>query len=544
MSIRPPHANPATDELAELRQRLSELEKKADTLANDNRYLRELYNESPLPYQSLDENGCFLEVNHAWLNTLGYKSEEVLGKNFSEFLHPDWRIHFRENFPRFKAVGEILGVEFDIRKKDGRFISVSFTGKIGKDPQNHFQRTYCLFQDISAYKQDEAERQELQEQLLQAQKMESVGRLAGGVAHDFNNMLSVILGHTELMQENLSPSQPFYAQLEEIHKAAERSAKLTRQLLAFARKQTIAPRVLNLNDSVMGTLKMVQRLIAEDIDLDWQFDSGLWPVKMDPSQLDQVLVNLCVNARDAIPDVGKITIGTKNTRFDAAYCADHREYRPGQYIMLAVSDNGCGMDENVKSHLYEPYFTTKESGKGTGLGLATVYGIVKQNNGFINVYSEPGKGTTFKIYLPRYKNTEIVEQTGASAVMPSGHETILVVEDEASILTLTATMLEGLGYRVLPAGTPRGAIRLANGFDGVISLLLTDVVMPEMNGRDLARQMKPLLPNLKVLFMSGYTANVTVQHGLLEKGVEFIEKPFAKKDLADKIRSILDRDKQ
>ena len=537
MSIRPPCPDTSSLELTELRRRLSELTK-------ENAYLRELHENSPLPYQFLDEQGCFIEVNGAWLKSLGYKKEEVLGRNFSEFLHPDWQDHFRQNFPRFKAVGEILGVEFELRKKDGSFISVSFHGKIIKDAQNRFQQTYCLFQDISRHKQDEKQTQRLQEQLLQAQKMESVGRLAGGVAHDFNNMLGVILGHTEMMQEKLGPAEPFYAQLEEIHKAAERSAKLTRQLLAFARKQTIAPKVLDLNDAVAGMLKMVQRLIGEDIDLVWQPDGKLWPVKMDPSQLDQILANLCVNARDAIPDVGKVTIGTNNTIFDAAYCADHPGFRLGEYVMLAVSDNGCGMDEEIKSHLYEPFFTTKELGKGTGLGLATVYGIVQQNNGFINVYSEPGQGTTFKIYLPRHKAAAITEQTKVSAEMVGGHETILLVEDELSILTMTTIMLERLGYRILAAGTPQEAIRLANRFDGAISLLLTDVVMPEMNGRDLAGQMTALFPNLKVLFMSGYTANVIVQHGVLEKGVEFIEKPFSQKDLAGKIRSVLDQNRQ
>ena len=544
MSIYPPQNNHAAGELTELRQRLAELEKQAAALANDNRYMRELYHNSPLPYQSLDENGGFLEVNEAWLNTLGYTREEVLGKNFSEFLHPEWQDHFRENYLRFKALGEVAGVEFEMRKKDGSFISVSFNGKIGKDAQGRFRQASCLFQDISASKEDEIERQNLQAQLMQAQKMESVGRLAGGVAHDFNNMLSVILGHTEMMQEKLNPAEPLYAQLEEIHKAAERSTKLTRQLLAFARKQTIAPQVLDLNDAVAGMLKMVQRLIGEDIDLVWQPDARLWPVKIYPSQLDQILANLCVNSRDAIPDVGKLTIGTQNAHFDAGYCAVHRGFQLGEYVMLAISDNGCGMDESVKSHLYEPYFTTKELGKGTGLGLATVYGIVKQNRGFINVYSECGQGTTFKIYLPRHQEAGITQPAGIQAVITGGDETILLVEDEPSILTVTTIMLQRLGYNVLPAGTPREAIRLANQFDGAISLLLTDVVMPEMNGRDLAGQMISFFPNLKVLFMSGYTSNVIVQHGVLDKGVEFIEKPFANKELAAKIRGILDRKRQ
>ena len=306
--------------------------------------------------------------------------------------------------------------------------------------------------DITERKRAEAEREKLQAQLIQAQRMESVGRLAGGVAHDFNNMLGVILGYTELALNKVDASSPLHADLVQVQKAAERSAEITRQLLAFARKQTISPRVLDLNETVEGMLKMLRRLIEENIDLVWQPKGGLWPVKMDPTQIDQILANLCVNARDAIAGAGKLIIETGMVTLDEAYCAEHAGFVPGDYVLLAVSDNGCGMDPETLSHLFEPFFTTKEVGKGTGLGLATVYGIVKQNNGFINAYSEPEKGTTFKIYLPRHAGErESIAAWGTTDIPRGNGEIVLVVEDDAAILELTQTMLTGFGYRVLEA---------------------------------------------------------------------------------------------
>jgi signal transduction histidine kinase/ActR/RegA family two-component response regulator len=382
----------------------------------------------------------------------------------------------------------------------------------------------------------------VQEQLIQAQKMESVGRLAGGVAHDFNNMLGVILGHTELMQHGLDPSGKIYTGLEQIRNAAQRSSNLTRQLLTFARKQTIAPKVLDLNNAVAGMLDMVRRLIGEDIDLVWQPVANLWPVKIDPSQLDQILANLCINARDAISGVGKISIETDMVLLDEAYCKDHRGFQPGEYVQLSVSDNGCGMDRNTLSHIYEPFFTTKELGKGTGLGLATVYGIVKQNNGFINVYSEPATGTVFRIYLPRHNDAaEPVQTAVQDKPVKQGDETILLVEDEAAIRDLIKETLESLGYTVVPADTPGEAIRLANEQRNRVDGLVTDVVMPKMNGRDLAEQIASLCPGVKTLYMSGYTSNVIAHHGILDKGVHFIEKPFSRKSLAAKLREVLDQ---
>jgi CheY-like chemotaxis protein len=310
--------------------------------------------------------------------------------------------------------------------------------------------------------------------------------------------------------------------------------------LAFARKQTIDPKVLDLNVTVEGMLNMLRRLIGEDIDLAWLPKAGLWPVKMDPSQIDQILANLCVNARDAISGVGKITIETRKASLDEAYCADNAGFVPGEYVLLVVSDDGCGMDDEILEKIFEPFFTTKGLGKGTGLGLATVYGIVKQNNGFINVYSEPGKGTTLTIYLPRHAGQ--AEETTAEniAQIPAGRgETVLIVEDEPTIIETVKKMLERLGYQVLSADTPSGAIRLAKDSNGLIDLLITDVVMPEMNGRELANELQAAHPEIKTLFMSGYTSNVIAHQGVLEAGVNFIQKPLSLRELALKIRAIL-----
>jgi signal transduction histidine kinase/CheY-like chemotaxis protein len=394
--------------------------------------------------------------------------------------------------------------------------------------------------DITERKRSEENQLQLREQLIQAQKMETVGRLAGGVAHDFNNMLSVILGYTEMALHDVAPKTRLDDYLRQIYSAARHSADITRQLLAFARKQTIAPKILDFNDAVSGMLTMVRRLIGEDIDLIWLPAATIWPIKMDPSQLDQILANLCINARDAISGVGKITIETENIAFDETDRVHPPGSAAGEYVMLAQSDNGCGIDKETLTHIFEPFFTTKQTGQGTGLGLATVYGIVKQNNGFIDVSSEPGRGTTFKIYLPRHQGrTEQKEEGDAEQEEAGGNETILLVEDEPAILALTEAMLVSLGYTVLSANTPTDAIHLAKSYIGPIQLLFTDVIMPEMNGRDLAGHIMPLFPHLKVLFMSGYTANVIAHHGMLDPGVQFIEKPFSKKDLADKIRHVL-----
>jgi CheY-like chemotaxis protein len=356
-----------------------------------------------------------------------------------------------------------------------------------------------------------------------------------------HNMLGVIIGHTEIAIDLVDPAEPLHASLAEILKAAQRSADLTRQLLTFARKQTVLPKVLDLNKTMEGMLTMLRRLIGEDIALNWQPGTNLWPVKVDPSQVDQILANLCINARHAIKGVGNLSIETGNCTIDEAYCTNHPGTKPGEYVLLSVSDNGCGMDKETLAHIFEPFFTTKGVGEGTGLGLATVDGIVHQNNGFINAYSEQGQGTTFTIYLPRH--VEQNEQTlpkGITETALGGQETILLVEDEPAILKMTTMMLESLGYTVLAANKPVDALRLAREHTGEIRLLITDVVMPEMNGRDLVENLLNLYPELKILFMSGYTADIIAHNGILDERANFIQKPFSTNDLALKVREVLE----
>jgi len=388
--------------------------------------------------------------------------------------------------------------------------------------------------------QNQKKREKLEAQLIQAQKMESIGRLAGGVAHDYNNISSIIIGYSELALEKVKKDDELYDNLTQIYSAAKRSADITRQLLAFARQQTVSPKVFNLNDTVENMLKMLKKLIGEDVDLAWLPGADLGQIKIDPSQIDQILVNLCVNARDAIADVGKVTIETENVLLDEAYCDDHAESVEGEFVMLVVSDDGCGISSENLDKLFDPFFTTKDIGKGTGLGLATVYGIVKQNNGFINVYSEVDKGTTFKIYLPRHsEKIENDQNEIAEQFLLSQGETLLLVEDDLSILKLVERMLKSLGYTVLPVNTPNEAIAKAEGHKDPIHILVTDVVMPEMNGRELSEELKKQYPNLKTVFMSGYTANVIAQRGVLEDGIHFIQKPFSKNELAKTIRRTL-----
>ncbi|MDR3630660.1 MAG: PAS domain S-box protein [Desulfocapsaceae bacterium] len=406
------------------------------------------------------------------------------------------------------------------------------------------EKNIIFVTNLSERKLAEEAQAKLQAQLTHAQKMESVGRLAGGVAHDFNNMLGVIIGNTEMALDKVDPQQNIYRDLQEVLKAARRSADLTRQLLTFARKQAITPRILDLNETVQGMLTMLQRLIGEDITLAWQPEADLWPVEIDPSQVDQILANLCVNSRDAITGIGRVIIETGITSIDEKYSAVDPDCIPGDYTLLAVSDNGCGMNKEVMKNLFEPFFTTKEVGKGTGLGLATIYGIVKQNNGFINVFSEPGRGSVFKIYLPRYTGcSSQAEDEELAKIAPRGSQTILVVEDEAAILRMTTSQLRLLGYTVLSASTPGQAIRLATKTPGAIDLLLTDVVMPEMNGRVLAEKLFSIYPNLIFLFMSGYSPDTVAHYGVLEKGANFLQKPFSRKDLEIKVRLALEKGK-
>lgn len=480
-----------------------------------------------------DPAGAIQYVNPAFEQVTGYSREEVLGKS-PKILRSGMedKGFYRHIFETVSSGRTWEGRKVN-KRKDGTFYTEDATISPVRDASGLIVNYVVVSRDIT-------EHLRLADQFQQAQKLESVGRLAGGVAHDFNNMLGIILGYSEIALMQAGEDTTLHENLTQIRKAAARAADLTRQLLTFARKQIIDPRVLNVNAAVEGMLKMLRRLMGENLDLAWLPGKGLWPVKMDPTQVDQILANICVNARDAITDVGKVTIETENVVLDEAYCAAHVGFVPGEFVVLAVSDNGCGMDEETRKNVFEPFFTTKEMGKGTGLGLSTVYGIVKQNNGFINVYSEPGRGTTFKIYLPRHEG---MVETGAAREVEFTQgrgETVLLVEDDQRMLEMSKRLLEALRYTVLAAATPTEAMRLAGEHAGKIDLLMTDVVMPEMNGRELAGRLLASRPGLKCLFMSGYTANAISHHGVLEEGVQFIQKPFSMKDLAAKVRMALD----
>jgi two-component system cell cycle sensor histidine kinase/response regulator CckA len=508
---------------------------------------RSIIEASPLPLAMNDEHGNIIFLNREFVRAFGYTMSDIpTVEEWWPRAYPDphYRQSIVEAWGRNLAEARRTNSPFTpmeiyvVRKNGSAGTYICTANSLG---ENLSGSHLVVFYDITERKKSEEEKAKLESQLQQSQKIEAVGRLAGGVAHDFNNMLGVIIGHSELALMKLEPSQPIYSSLTEIRKAAERSADLTRQLLAFARKQTIAPKVIDLNRAVTGMFNMLQRLIGENINLNLHSASNLWSVRVDPSQIDQMLANLCVNARDSIKDVGRITIETGNTFIDADYCATHAYVEPGEYVRLSVSDDGGGMDKETLAHIFEPFFTTKKVGEGTGLGLATVYGIIKQNNGFINVYSEPGHGTTFTIYLPRHKGESMeVLKESLPEPFPRGDETILLVEDESTILVMVAMMLEGQDYTVLTAGSAGEAIQLFKENPGKIQMLMTDVVMPDMNGRDLARELMSLNPQMKCLFMSGYTANVIAHHGVLDEGVYFIQKPFSLPDLSRKVREVLD----
>lgn len=487
---------------------------------------------------AIHDKGVIVDCNQGLSEITGYSMAELVGMDGLSLIAEKSRNDVMNNIlsgyeKPYESIGlHKNGKEFPLRLEAK---NIPYNGKILRVAE---------FRDISEQKQAEKEREKLQAQLIQAQKMESVGRLAGGVAHDYNNALSAIMGFTELAADDVDPTGPVRENLDEVLAAAKHATDITRQLLAFARKQVVAPRVFDLNENVEGLLKMLRRLIGENVDLAWLPKEDLWPVKIDPTQVHQILANLCINARDAIEDVGRISIETENITLDADYCADHAGFVPGEFVLLSVSDNGCGMEKELLDHVFEPFFTTKKTDKGTGLGLATIYGIVKQNNGFVNVYSEPGQGTIVKVYLPRHagKAENIPKEHGAK--IPKGYgETILLVEDDLSVLKLSKNILENLGYIVLAAGTPDDAIGLAEEHPDKIHLLVTDVIMPGMNGRELSERLQFLYPDLKHIFISGYTANVIAHHGVLEKGILFLQKPFSRTDLATTVRKALNNQK-
>jgi len=483
----------------------------------------------------LDADGRYIEVGPTATDLLYRQPEEVLGKTLADVLPEDLAQVGLECIQDVLAHGTRRLLDYCLEIKN---CAVWFTASISPFTN---ERVLWVARDVTERKQAELESDKLREQLIQAHKMESVGRLAGGVAHDFNNMLGVIIGHTEMALERLKPEEPVYGDLQDVRKAAQRSAELTHQLLTFARKQTIAPKVLDINKTVDGMLSMLRRLIGESIELFWRPGFGLLQIKMDPSQVDQILANLCVNARDAIDGTGEIIIATESMTITEEDCSSIPECKAGDYVLLSVNDNGCGMDEQTIASLFEPFFTTKEVGKGTGLGLATVYGIVRQNSGFITVDSSIDNGSTFRVYLPSHnEEPEAKTHNAPSAPARHGKEIILLVEDEPAILKMTTKMLSSLGYTVMAAANPGEAQSIAEENAGRIDLLITDVIMPQTNGRELTNRLIGSQPDLRVLFMSGYTASIIDQHGVLKEDKFFLQKPFSLQELSAKVRRVLD----
>jgi len=472
-------------------------------------------------------------------NSPSYK--EILGDpntlrgtdSFNE-IHPDDRDNVKRIFEETARTGVGQRAEYRFVLKDGSFRYIESQGSVIRNREGKPANILVVSRDVT-------ERKKLEQQLLQSQKMEAIGQLAGGVAHDFNNLLTVISGFGQLALESLADDAPNRGHLEQVLRASDRAASLTRQLLAFSRRQTLQPKVLNLNEVVTNVEKMLRRLIGENIELVAVPTTDLGRIKADAGQVEQVIMNLAVNARDAMPKGGKLTIETANVELDAAYARAHTVAKPGPYVMLAVSDTGSGMDKNTQAHIFEPFFTTKEKGKGTGLGLSTVYGIVKQSGGNIWVYSEPGRGTTFKVYFPEIQeDADVIETSGAAPRSLKGTENILVVEDEEPIRKLVRAVLESRGYNLLLARDGEEAIAISEGHKGPINIMLTDLVMPGLSGLELARRLAPKRPEMKMLYMSGYTDDTVVRNGLLESSVAFIQKPFTPDALARKVREVLD----
>lgn len=494
----------------------------------------------------VDLSGNVTFVNRAASSILGMTPQEMIGHLAHSLMHhkrPDGTDYPREECPIYSAFKDGAAcrvVDEVFWRKDGTSVPVEYTSTPIR-VNGQIQGAVVVFRDQSERLRAEQESAKLRAQLLQAQKMEAIGRLAGGVAHDFNNLLTAIDGYSHFLLSSFESSDPRRADIQEIRKAGERATSLTRQLLSFSRQQVPQQRVLNLNAVILSFERMLRRLIGEDIDLETSLSSDLWPVKADSSQIEQVVMNLAVNARDAMPQGGRLSIQTSNTELDANFAKTHIETVPGRYVMLSVTDTGSGMTPETQSRIFEPFFTTKEHGKGTGLGLAIIYGVVKQGGGTISVYSELGHGTSFKIYLP-----VTTEATGKDIPAPDriravrGSETVLIAEDDALVRPLILRTLSGLGYKVLVAGSPEEALQMAESHGGRIHLLLSDVVMPQMHGPALLERLSKLKPGLKVLYMSGYTGESAALQQLLKQGGTFIQKPMSPDDLGQKVREVLD----
>jgi two-component system cell cycle sensor histidine kinase/response regulator CckA len=527
--------------IRELEEAVSEHEKSEKGLQVQKAYLEQLLECAPEGIALADKNHRIIRTNAQFTRLFGYPPEETIGRVADDLIAPPEKSNEASDITRRVGRGEPIRVETVRRRKDGSPVFVELMAAPVWVGDDHVA-DYASYRDITERKRSEKELAGLQEQLRQSQKMEGLGRLAGGIAHDFNNLLTVIKGYADLSLLQLREGDPFWGHIKEIEKASDMAKDLTRQLLAFSRRQILQVKVLDLNSLVLDLEKMLHRILGEDIQLLTVLTEDLGRVRVDPGEIEQVIMNLAVNARDAMSSGGRLTIETENVELDEDYARTHVGVTPGPYVMLAVSDTGVGMSREVQEKAFEPFFTTKEKGKGTGLGLSTVYGIVKQSGGNIWISSEPLKGTTFKIYLPKVEGAlDPLHRRADSASLREGTEVVLLVEDETPVLDLVARFLRHQGYTVLEAADGEQALRIAEAHGKErIHLLLTDVVMPKMNGRELADRLKRLRPDLKVLFISGYTDNAIVRHGVLDAGVNFLQKPFSVATLGQKIRGALD----
>ncbi len=531
---------PHTVERALREWRLIESRRAAEAaLRESEERFRVLFESSPDACYIVTGEGNFSAVNRAAEEMLGYSRAELLGKTAIELnlIHPDSMPAAVQMAMDCHAGSASRPTELIIRHRSGSELTVESRAVPVRFPDGF--GILSTSRDISERKRAEAEQRRLEEQLRQASKMEAVGRLAGGVAHDFNNLLTGIRGFTDILLSGVSEHDAAHADLVEIQRATQRAAALTGQLLAFSRKQVVAPVVVDLNQLLSGAMRIVERLIGEDVQVLFKPGKGMRAVRVDPSGMEQVLINLAVNARDAMPQGGLLSIETAMAELDAAFCKGHLDARPGQHVLLSVRDTGLGMSAGVLSRLFEPFFTTKGPGRGTGLGLSIIYGIVQQGGGFVHVESDVGQGSTFRIYLPAVQDEPVVHVAQSEPELPRGSETILLVEDEVLVRSLVSKFLNGHGYRVLSAARGSEALQLASEHGARIDLLLSDVILPNMNGRQIYEKLTETMPDLRVLFMSGYTENIIAPHGVLEAGFYFVQKPFSLKELARKVREAL-----
>ena len=501
---------------------------------------RTLFEKAPISYQSLDENGCFIEVNQTWLDVMGYTKDEIIGRFFGDFLHPDWRSHFVENFPRFRKIGEILGIEFVMIKKDGLSVLMSINGKIGKTSNGAFLQTHCVLHDITKVRQAEEEKAALEAQLHQSQKMEAIGTLAGGIAHDFNNILAAILGYADMALVDTPSSSPAKYPIEQVVKAGTRAKNLVKQILSFSRKEVhrVAPMKLHL--VAREALNLLRASTPTTIQIRQNIDKKSGTIMADPTQIHQIMMNLCTNATQAMSEEeGTLTVSVTNVELDADKLTGEPQLGPGPYVHLSVTDSGVGIDREHLNRIFDPYFTTKGVGKGSGMGLAVVTGIVKSSGGMIAVESTLGKGTTFNVYFPRCAEqiTEEVKKTGA---LPSGGEKILIVDDEESVADMTRIIVERLGYQATAITSSVKALALFRSRPEAFDLVISDQTMPEMTGEQLAGKLRAVRPDLPIILCTGYSSKIDHEKAENIDISAFLMKPVPMRELAETIRKVLD----